>query len=65
MYTWIATLSAELSGVLSITRKISGCLAPRRSSTENERTTVVYDLGEFARYTSMRQIAGALAKRIK
>ena len=34
-----------------------------KSSTENERTTVVYDLGETK--ILMRQIAGALAKRIK
>lgn len=34
-----------------------------KSSTENERTTVVYDTG-FAQIL-MRQIAGALAKRIK
>lgn len=34
-----------------------------KSSTENERTTVVYDTG-FARIL-IRQIAGALAKRIK
>lgn len=34
-----------------------------KSSTENERTTVVYGLGESE--ILMRQIAGALAKRIK
>ena len=34
-----------------------------KSSTENERTTVVYDLG--GAQILMRQIAGALAKRIK
>ncbi len=34
-----------------------------KSSTENERTTVVYDTGSFQ--ILMRQIAGALAKRIK
>lgn len=34
-----------------------------KSSTENERTTVVYNLGEGE--ILMRQIAGALAKRIK
>lgn len=34
-----------------------------KSSTENERTTVVYDFGEGE--ILMRQIAGALAKRIK
>jgi len=34
-----------------------------KSSTENERTTVVYDIGEGE--ILMRQIAGALAKRIK
>jgi phosphatidylserine decarboxylase len=34
-----------------------------KSSTENERTTVVYDLGGAE--ILMRQIAGALAKRIK
>jgi len=34
-----------------------------KSSTENERTTVVYGLGETE--ILMRQIAGALAKRIK
>lgn len=34
-----------------------------KSSTENERTTVVYDLGETE--ILMRQIAGAMAKRIK
>ncbi|MFM7402449.1 MAG: phosphatidylserine decarboxylase family protein [Bacteroidota bacterium] len=34
-----------------------------KSSTENERTTVVYDLG--GTQILMRQIAGALAKRIK
>jgi phosphatidylserine decarboxylase len=34
-----------------------------KSSTENERTTVVYDTGNHQ--ILMRQIAGALAKRIK
>ncbi len=34
-----------------------------KSSTENERTTVVYDFGKGE--ILMRQIAGALAKRIK
>lgn len=34
-----------------------------KSSTENERTTVVYDMGNTR--ILMRQIAGALAKRIK
>lgn len=34
-----------------------------KSSTENERTTVVYDLGSAE--ILMRQIAGAMAKRIK
>lgn len=34
-----------------------------KSSTENERTTVVYDLGDSE--ILMRQIAGAMAKRIK
>lgn len=34
-----------------------------KSSTENERTTVVYDFGQGE--ILMRQIAGALAKRIK
>lgn len=34
-----------------------------KSSTENERTTVVYDMGKGK--ILMRQIAGALAKRIK
>jgi len=34
-----------------------------KSSTENERTTVVYNMGEGE--ILMRQIAGALAKRIK
>jgi len=34
-----------------------------KSSTENERTTVVYDFGEGE--ILMRQIAGAVAKRIK
>ncbi len=34
-----------------------------KSSTENERTTVVYDTG--GAMILMRQIAGALAKRIK
>ncbi len=34
-----------------------------KSSTENERTTVVYDTGEGQ--ILMRQIAGAVAKRIK
>lgn len=34
-----------------------------KSSTENERTTVVYDTGRHQ--ILMRQIAGALAKRIK
>lgn len=34
-----------------------------KSSTENERTTVVYDTGDTL--ILMRQIAGALAKRIK
>jgi phosphatidylserine decarboxylase len=34
-----------------------------KSSTENERTTVVYDNGGVE--ILMRQIAGALAKRIK
>jgi phosphatidylserine decarboxylase len=34
-----------------------------KSSTENERTTVVYDFGEGE--ILMRQIAGAMAKRIK
>ena len=34
-----------------------------KSSTENERTTVVYDFGQGE--VLMRQIAGALAKRIK
>ncbi len=34
-----------------------------KSSTENERTTVVYGLGDTE--ILMRQIAGALAKRIK
>jgi phosphatidylserine decarboxylase len=34
-----------------------------KSSTENERTTVVYDNGQVE--ILMRQIAGALAKRIK
>jgi phosphatidylserine decarboxylase len=34
-----------------------------KSSTENERTTVVIDTGETE--ILMRQIAGALAKRIK
>jgi phosphatidylserine decarboxylase len=34
-----------------------------KSSTENERTTVVYDTGKHQ--ILMRQIAGALAKRIK
>lgn len=34
-----------------------------KSSTENERTTIVYDLGDAK--ILMRQIAGALAKRIK
>ncbi|HND89211.1 MAG TPA: phosphatidylserine decarboxylase family protein, partial [Saprospiraceae bacterium] len=34
-----------------------------KSSTENERTTVVYGLGETE--ILMRQIAGAMAKRIK
>lgn len=34
-----------------------------KSSTENERTTVVYDTGSAQ--ILMRQIAGALAKRIK
>jgi phosphatidylserine decarboxylase len=34
-----------------------------KSSTENERTTVVYDTGKFE--ILMRQVAGALAKRIK
>jgi phosphatidylserine decarboxylase len=34
-----------------------------KSSTENERTTVVYDTGKVE--VLMRQIAGALAKRIK
>jgi phosphatidylserine decarboxylase len=34
-----------------------------KSSTENERTTIVYDLGNTE--ILMRQIAGALAKRIK
>jgi phosphatidylserine decarboxylase len=34
-----------------------------KSSTENERTTIVYDTGQVQ--ILMRQIAGALAKRIK
>jgi phosphatidylserine decarboxylase len=34
-----------------------------KSSTENERTTVVYDIGSAE--ILMRQIAGAMAKRIK
>ena len=34
-----------------------------KSSTENERTTIVYDFGEGE--ILMRQIAGAVAKRIK
>lgn len=34
-----------------------------KSSTENERTTIVYDTG--AAQILMRQVAGALAKRIK
>lgn len=35
-----------------------------KSSTENERTTVVYQFGEGTEIL-MRQIAGAVAKRIK